>query len=302
LCKKLYGELSREEGFDFGFSESGLLMLYKAASHEEEESTLAEKAISVGMDAELLDLKGVQALEPDLDLDVLGGVYFPGDAHLYPNLLMKQMKLKLRSNGVRFIGKARIVDFLINGNKISKLYADSGREFKVDHVLLSSGSWSAKLLKKAGVKLLLQDGKGYSITLEKPSLRPRIPTILSEAKVAITPMGDDLRIGGTLEISGLSPKINMRRVEGILESIPKYYKNVDVPFSADTPIWKGYRPCTPDGMPYLGGSPNLSNLTIGTGHGMMGLSLGPATGKLLAEHITGAETSLDLSAYRVDRF
>ncbi|MFK8057055.1 MAG: NAD(P)/FAD-dependent oxidoreductase [Saprospiraceae bacterium] len=302
LSKNLYRELASEDCFDFGFSESGLLMLYRTASHQEEECILAEKAISVGMQAQVLDLAGLQALEPDMELDVLGGVYFPGDAHLYPNQLMSQMKTVLKTKGVTFLGKTKIVDFSTRGNTVSSLHTQSGENIPVEHVLLSSGSWTAGLLKKAGMRMLLQDGKGYSITLEKPATRPRIPTILSEAKVAITPMGNDLRIGGTLEISGLSPKLNKRRVEGILESVPKYYKNMDVPYNDETPVWKGYRPCTPDGLPYLGASPQLKNLTIGTGHGMMGLSLGPATGKLLAEHITGVETSLDISAYRLDRF
>lgn len=302
LSKTLYRELAEEDCFNFGFSESGLLMLYRTAFHQEEESILAEKAIAVGLDAQLLDHAGVQTLEPELDLDILGGVYFPGDAHLYPNQLMSQMKAVLKSKGVAFIGKTKVKDFSFRGNVISALHVENGDAISVEHVLLSSGSWSARLLKKAGVKIHLQDGKGYSITLENPTLRPKIPTILSEAKVAITPMGDDLRIGGTLEISGLSPKLNMRRVEGIVESIPKYYRNLTVPFSSATPIWKGYRPCTPDGLPYLGDSPQVKNLTIGTGHGMMGLSLGPASGKLLAEQITGAESSLDISAYRIDRF
>jgi len=302
LSKNLYRQLASEAGLDFGFSESGLLMLYRTTAYQEEESLLAEKAQSVGMNAEILDLAGVQKLEPELELDVLGGVYFPGDAHLYPNQFMSQMQELLRKRGVNFTGNTKVVDFKVKGKKIIALHIESGERISVSHVLLSSGSWTANLLKKAGIRMLLQDGKGYSITLSKPPVRPRIPTILSEAKVAITPMGDDLRIGGTLEISGLSPKLNMRRVEGIVESVPKYYKNVEVPFSAKTPIWKGYRPCTPDGLPYLGASATLENLTIGTGHGMMGLSLGPATGKLLAEHISQGETSLDISAYRLDRF
>jgi len=302
LSKRLYRELASEAGFDFGFSESGLLMLYRTEAYQAEESLLAEKARSVGMKAEVLDLEGVQRLEPDLELDVLGGVYFPGDAHLYPNHFMSQMRINLHKNGVAFLSDLKVVNFETNGRKIKALHTSKGDRVSVTHVLLSSGSWTAKVLKKLGVRMLLQDGKGYSITLENPPVRPRIPTILSEAKVAITPMGNDLRIGGTLEISGLSPKLNMRRVEGIVESVPNYYKNVDVPFSSATQVWKGYRPCSPDGLPYLGPSNRYENLTVGTGHGMMGLSLGPATGKLLAEYITHSDTSLDISAYRLDRF
>ena len=158
------------------------------------------------------------------------------------------------------------------------------------------------LLRKAGIKIYLQDGKGYSVTLEHPGLRPRIPTILSEAKVAVTPMGNDLRIGGTLELSGLSQKINQKRVEGIIESVPKYYKNIAVPFGTQTKIWKGYRPCTPDGMPYIGPSDTITNLFVGTGHGMMGLSLGAVTGKLLSQMIIREKPMLATEPFRLNRF
>jgi D-amino-acid dehydrogenase len=157
-------------------------------------------------------------------------------------------------------------------------------------------------LKKAGIKIHLQDGKGYSITLEKPKVRPRIPTILAEAKVAITPMGKDLRIGGTLELSGLSQQISTKRVQGILASVPDYYKNLPLPDQDIAKVWQGYRPCTPDGMPYIGSSRKLSNLFVGTGHGMMGLSLGAVTGKLLSELMTGQKPMLSLAPFRLDRF
>lgn len=300
--KWLYKAMAAEDGFDFGFEERGLLMLYKTKKQAEEEEELAEKAHKLGVKAEIFDKKGLKTLEPEMDLDVLGGIYFPGDAHLYPNHLMAQLVARLKQSGVTFLSNTSIVDFKTNGSKIETLLTNTNETVPVENVLLSSGSWTGLLLKKAGIKIHLQDGKGYSITLKNPSLRPRIPTILSEAKVAVTPMGDDLRIGGTLELSGLSKKINQKRVEGIIESMPKYYKNVDVPFDNKTEIWKGYRPCTPDGMPYIGQSENLSNLFVGTGHGMMGLSLGAVTGKLLSEIITDEKPLMTVEPFRINRF
>lgn len=300
--KWLYKAMAEEDGFDFGFEEKGLLMLYKTKKQADEEEELAEKAHQLGVRAEILDKNGLQNLEPQMDFDVLGGIYFPGDAHLYPNRLMTQLAARLKQSGVTFMSNTSIVDFKTNGSRIETLLTNTNENISVENVLLSSGSWTGVLLKKAGVKIHLQDGKGYSITLKSPNLRPRIPTILSEAKVAVTPMGDDLRIGGTLELSGLSPKINQKRVEGIIESMPKYYKNIDVPFDNKTEIWKGYRPCTPDGMPYIGQSENFSNLFVGTGHGMMGLSLGAVTGKLLSEIITDKQPMMAIKSFRINRF
>ena len=300
--KWLYKAMASENDFDFGFEERGLLMLYNTKKQAEKEEKLAEKAHQLGIKTEIYDQTGLLALEPEMELDVLGGIYFPGDAHLYPNQLMTQLYHRLKQIGVSFLLNTSIVDFKVNGSKVESLLTKDNQVIPVTNVLLSSGSWTGLLLKKAGIKLHLQDGKGYSITLNKPALRPSIPTILTEAKVAITPMGDDLRIGGTLELSGLSKKINQKRVEGIVESVPKYYKNLEVPLINNTKIWKGYRPCTPDGMPYIGQSEELPNLFVGTGHGMMGLSLGAVTGKLLCEIITDQQPMMPIQPFRLNRF
>ncbi|MEM9685804.1 MAG: FAD-dependent oxidoreductase [Bacteroidota bacterium] len=300
--KWLYKAMAAEHGFDFGFEERGLLLLYKTQKQAREEEELAEKAHRLGIKAAVFDKKDLKDLEPEMDLEVLGGTYFPGDAHLYPNQLMVQLTTRLRQLGVSFIPNTAVVDFNIRGSKIEALLTDEGDNLPVDNVVLASGSWTGLLLKKAGIKIHLQDGKGYSITVEKPKLRPRIPTILSEAKVAITPIGDDLRIGGTLELGGLSQKISHKRVKGIVESMPAYYKNLDIPFTDKTKIWKGYRPCTPDGIPYIGKSDSLSNLFVGTGHGMVGLSLGPVTGKLLSELMTQQKPIMAIHPFRLNRF
>ena len=300
--KALYREMASEAGFAFGFQEKGLLMLYQTQKQAEEEEKLAEKAHKLGVTAEILDANGLKKLEPEMDLEVLGGLYFPGDAHLYPNQLMVQLKAQLKHSGVTFLPNTAVVDFKCRASKIEALVTDKNEVLSVKKVLLTTGSWSGLLLKKAGVKLHVQDGKGYSITLKNPVLRPRIPTLLSEAKVAVTPMGQNLRIGGTLEISGLSKKIDQQRIRGILESVPKYYKNLTVPFDQETPIWQGYRPCTPDGMPYIGPSQSFSNLFVGTGHGMMGLSLGAITGKLLCEIITNEKPLIPMKPFRLERF
>ena len=300
--KWLYSEMTENENLDFDFEERGLLMLYKTKKQAEEEKELAEKAHKLGVKAEIYNDTELKALEPEMDLDVMGGIYFPGDAHLYPNHLMRQLINSLRESGVTFLTGTSIVDFKTSGSKIEALLTNENESIAVENVLLASGSWTGVLLKKLGIKIHLQDGKGYSLTFKEPDLRPRIPTILTEAKVAVTPMGNDLRIGGTLELSGLSKKINSKRVESIIESVPKYYKNIDIPFGDETKIWKGYRPCSPDGMPYIGRLKTLSNLFVGTGHGMMGLSLGAVTGKLLSQVITNQKYLMSIEPFRLDRF
>jgi D-amino-acid dehydrogenase len=195
-----------------------------------------------------------------------------------------------------------VTDLQTQGNKISKILLSNGQVVPIEELIICTGSWSPFLLKKLGMRLLLQDGKGYSFTLKNQKLRPKIPTILTESKVAVTPMGNDLRIGGTLELGGMSTKINTNRLQGIFESLPKYYPDLKISKPDLQSVWMGYRPCTPDGLPYIGRSVAYQNLIIGTGHGMMGMSMGPATGQFLSQIVNGEKPTLDISLCKVDRW
>ena len=300
--KTLYKELSEMPEFSFCFEEKGLLMLYKTSHQEKEEREMAEKAQSIGVEAQIMSPVQLSKIEPEIKLDVKGGLYFPGDAHLYPNKFVAQMIDYLKAKGVSFLTGNGVKDFNSSNGKIDTILLDKGDKLNVENVLFSSGSWTGKLFQKLGMKLPIQDGKGYSITLNQPTLKPKIPTVLAEAKVAITPMGDDLRIGGTLEISNFSKHINKKRLAGIIESVPRYYPDlkVDVPKSKE--VWYGYRPCTPDGMPYIDQSDKYKNLFVATGHGMMGMSLGPATGKMVSEIFINKKTTIPKELMKLNRF
>lgn len=300
--KHLYKEMADEAGIACRFEEKGLLMLYKTPHQARDEADMAEKAIDLGLQADILSPRQLKVLEPDMDFDVLGGLYFPGDAHLHPNQLMQALRTRLEAAGVQFRGGTTITDLVVRDRKVTTLVTDAGQHIPAESVILTAGSWTAQLLRKTGIKMLLQDGKGYSLTYSNLPVRPRIPTILTEARVAITPMGDDLRIGGTLELSGLDAGIHINRLRGILESVGHYYRNLSFAYSPDLPVWKGYRPCTPDGMPYIGHFPHIDNLITGTGHGMMGLSLGAATGRLLCQLQMRQTPGLDLTLFAPHRF
>ncbi len=280
MGKKLYRDFFRKTGLDFKLEERGILMLYQTKAREHEEVEGARLANKLGVKAVVLSPKEVQEMEPDVRVNCLGGVFFPGDAHMHPNFLMQHLKRLLASQGVHFHKNTQVTGFEKQGKKITALLSHKG-QFAADQFLLAAGSLTGKLVKKLGVKMPLQGGKGYSFTLKNPPIRPKNATIFLEARVAVTPMGDDLRFGGTLELSGHDGKINMNRVRGILESIPKYYPDMQVPLPRQEEVWHGYRPCSPDGLPYIGKLQNLDNVTVATGHAMMGLSLAPATGQMV---------------------
>ena len=299
--KGLYKSFSKDVKFSFCFEEKGLMMLYKTKHQEQEEIEMAHRANQLNISAEILTVDALKLLEPEIELDVMGGVYFAGDAHLYPNKFIKQLQRQLQARGAEFITNTEVIDFGITNKMVTSLILSNDKSIYVEEVVLSGGSWTSILLKKVGLKIYLQDGKGYSFTIKNSNVKPNIPTILTEAKVAVTPMGNDLRIGGTLELGGLSSKVNRNRLNGIVDSLPKYFPQLQLNRNDVKKVWAGYRPCTADGMPYIGRSSVLSNLIVATGHGMMGMSMGPATGKLVSELVDKSPTTIDLSLFSLER-
>ena len=171
---------------------------------------------------------------------------------------------------------------------------------KADEVILAAGSWSPLITKKLGIKIPIQAGKGYRINVERET-GISMPAILVEAKVAVTPMNGFTRFAGTMEIAGINNKINPIRVNTISKAASDYYRDVKIKPSEIENAACGLRPCTPDGLPYIGRVSQYKNLTIATGHAMMGWSLGPATGKLVSEIISDKKTSLDINPFHPDR-
>ncbi len=301
LSKSLYLDLAATPGFDFALEKKGIMMYFKTEKVAEEEIRLAEKARSLGLDVEALDKQQAQALETEVQLDILGAVHYRCDAHLYPNKLISQLIIALKESGVIFETNCTVDKIITEQNKIKKLVTSNG-ELQGDMVVMASGSWLPQLTKMAGLSIPLMPGKGYSFTLNTPEKKLNIPAILCEARVAITPMDGHMRYGGTMEIAAVNNKVNMKRVAGIVQSVPKYFSNIDLKMPAEKDIWYGFRPCTPDGVPYIGFSKKIDNLLIAGGHAMSGLSLGPATGKLIAELANGKPTSINLDAFNPERF
>jgi len=301
LSSHLYLELAAQPGFDFGLEQKGILMYYKTAKKREEEMRQAEKARSLGLDAEELTAQQAQLLEPDVQLDVAGAVHYHCDAHLYPNKLMEQLIRWVTQNGGTIKVNCPVTKIETGNGCIKKVYAGN-ESYSGDVFVITGGSWLPELGMMAGIEIPLMPGKGYSITQNDPVKRLRIPAILCEARVAITPMGRRMRYGGTMEIAAINHRININRVRGIIESVGKYFPDLGVALPESRDIWYGFRPCSPDGLPFLGRSKKLKNLVIAGGHAMMGLSMGPATGKLVAEFAMGEPPSVKADAFEPERF
>lgn len=301
LSRNLYHEFEKDSGIDFGLQDKGILMLFKSPQVEEEEIHMAEKATNLGLDAQYLTPAETRKLQPDIELDILGAVHYHCDSHMSPNKLMNGLVKYLEAEGVKIHRNTEVVKINHEGTKITSV-STADKVFTADSYLISGGSWSPAIARMADLNIPLMPGKGYSFMVNDPVKPMSIPSILCEARVAITPMNGGIRFGGTMEIGKINKQVNMNRVKGIVESVPKYFPDFKLPVPDQKDVWFGFRPCSPDGLPYIGMSGKYKNLAIATGHAMIGLGLGPATGKLIADAFNGNNPVINTSMFDPGRY
>lgn len=295
---KLYAELASRRDLKFDYEQKGLLTAYLTAQglhHGQAEVKLLNE---FGVDAELLDASATRKKEPALRESIAGGVYFPHDGHFNPAKFVQGLAEIAENKGVRIQRKTEILRIQTSGNEIKSVLTTSGT-FYGKQIVLAAGAWSPRVARDLVVNVPVQAAKGYSMSVKRPDGGPSMPLILGESRVAVTPMGDTLRFAGTLEMAGIDLTVNPRRVDAIADAATNYLK-VDRPPTND--VWRGLRPCSPDGLPILGRAKNYSNLILATGHAMLGMSLGPLSGKLVAQIALGKPTEMDISALTPARF
>ena len=275
-------------------------MLYKSAETGHHEAELAKEAKKYNIDAPILTQKDIQNMEPEVEVDVLGGVYFPIDCHLHPVKMMETLLAQNKANGVQFLFDHEVEGFESSNGKVNSVITNKGK-IDIDHLVVASGGWLELMAKKLGISLLLQPGKGYSTTYKNRTKNLKHPAILVDDRVAMTPMGEELRVGGTMELSGINDKINMNRVRPIIKAANHYYKNLHLDVPAENQVWTGLRPCSPDGLPYIGNSPHHSNVTVAGGHAMLGISLAAATGYLVKQLVQKEKSEIPMEKFRLER-
>jgi D-amino-acid dehydrogenase len=288
--------------FDFAYQHRGLLEICQTEAAAEHARHTAKKAQELGLDAVWLDHAALQEKEPHTTINGLGAIFFRCDAHLYPDKLMRGLIRMLQEAGVKLLPGEEVRRFE-TGNGVIKKLITSAHEFEADAVVLATGSWSREVAALLGTHLPMVPGRGYSVTLEDSPYRLNHPAILVEGRAAITPMdGNKIRFGGTMEITSTSTPPRYARVQGILNAVKRFFPEFDVPMPPVEKIWYGYRPCSADGLPYIGRIKKYSNVVVATGHSMLGLSLGAGTGKLVGELVDERPASIDLRPFAVERF
>jgi D-amino-acid dehydrogenase len=227
----------------------------------------------------------LSALEPALTGPaVKTGYLIPGQRYVDPRTVTKGLKAKLIAMGVQLLEGVSVVGFERVGGSVRSIKT-SGAPVSVDQVLIAAGAWSTGLCRLLGFRLPVQAGKGYSFSVEMKDL-PKRPLYLAEARIACTPMAGRLRLAGTMELSGTNLELKMNRVAAICTGAAAYL--VGWSCSEKKEIWTGMRPMTPDGLPVMGAIPDCPNVFVATGHGMLGITLGPPSGKAVAQNmVTG---------------
>ncbi|WP_411031663.1 NAD(P)/FAD-dependent oxidoreductase [Spongiimicrobium sp. 3-5] len=300
LSMDLYGDMHASGNLgNFQLEKKGLLMLYKTTKEGNHEKEVALRAKDEGLEVRELTKDQLNTLQPNLSDEIDGAVHYLCDAHTSPNEIMQNLKRYLSENGVDFKLREEAIDFTFQNKKISKVITNKG-SYEADDVIIAAGSWSQNLAKKLRLKINLQAGKGYRINVKRPT-DVILPAILMEAKVAVTPMKEFTRFAGTMELSGINHKIKTNRVRAIAHAAGSYYNGLEISETEISAAKCGLRPVSPDGLPYIGKTSKFDNLTIATGHAMMGWSLGPATGKLISEIISDSKLSMDISGFHPER-
>lgn len=299
LSKELYLDMHQASEFDFQMESKGLLMAYQTAETEKEESIVMKRAQAEGLEVKQLSANEVAHLQPEAPMNIAGAFWYRCDAHVNPEYFMQQLKNYLERKGVQILAKTPVLGFNIKANKVKSVVLVD-KQIEADSVVVATGAWSENLLKPLGIKLPVQAGKGYRINVKKT---PKItyPALLLEPKVAVTPMQDYTRFGGTMELSGINHKLNKKRIIAIANGAKNFYSDLEIPEEAIQTARCGLRPLSPDGLPFIGIHKKCKNLILATGHAMMGWSLGPATGKLVAESLSEKKLSLALEPFHPER-
>lgn len=293
-----YEKLAKEFP-DIAFEQKGLLMVSQTdagiAAAVEEMNLVAD----YGVPGKQMSGEELKNFEPSLHGPLKGGVFFSKEAHGEPLKIVQALATKAKALGVKILSNTTVLSMPVQNGKIQVLKTSEG-DIQADQVVLATGSWSTALAGELGLSIPILGGKGYAMITPKLENQPQRPLMLVEKKIAITPRANSLRIAGTLELVNQDFNITNRRVENIKRGAKQFLTiPEDIQYQE---VWRGLRPCTPDGVPLIGFSKKIPNLMLACGHQMLGLQSGYGTGMLVADLMTKAQSDLNRAVYNPDRF
>lgn len=299
--RSLYERIISEEALDCEWEPRGMLFVYQSKHHlEDYAKTAAMLEREFGRRFTKWNADELIAREPAIRPGSAAGAWhFEQDAHLRPDRLMAELRRVLLARGVTIRDRTGFIGFTRRNRSVLSARTSAG-ELHGTHFLVATGAYTPQLQSDLGTAIPIQPGKGYCITMPRPATCPAYPLIFEEHRVAITPMKSCYRIGSTMEFSGYDTSLDPDRLRALVDGASHYLHQP----TAEPVIeqWTGLRPMTPDSLPILDRAPGFDNVWIAAGHNMLGLSLAPATGRVMAQFMLGQPAGLDVNPYQVDRF
>ena len=277
-------------GLDAGFRRTGCLTVYTGPDAERRAAAEAAGETGRELGARLL----AAADEPALSTAVKAAVLFPDEGRCNPMRLSRAVGAAALEHGVQLRTHTDALEIRV-GSGIT--VRTRSRDLRPGHVVVAAGAWSGRLAAALGVTVPLVAGKGYAVDWDTNVSPLRIPLYLHDERCVANPMGDRLRVTGGLVLGGLQQRGDPRRVAGIHQAAATVL-NV----AGGGRSWSGLRPCTPDGLPVIGAHPRAERVLFATGHGMLGVTLGPLTGRLVADLANGKADHPALEALSPARF
>lgn len=298
--RQLYGELVHRESLDCEWETRGLLFVFES-DHEMAAYAHTDALLrtSFNLPATRYDRDALIDLEPALKPGLAGGWHYATDAHLRPDKLLSSWRRVVEARGVTIREHCAVHGFAREGDAARAVQTSAG-ELVADAVVVATGAWTPQFRRPLGGRIPIQPGKGYSITMPRPAQCPAIPLLFPERRVVVTPMQSGYRLGSIMEFAGYDATMNRRRLDLLKAGASRYLRE---PYGdAVDEEWFGWRPMTYDGKPIIDRSPAMRNVYIAAGHNMLGLSMAPATGKLIAELLSGTTLHVDPAPYSLARF
>jgi len=253
-----------------------------------------------GLEVEILDGPELMRREPAFVEGAAGAVQFTNSTFTDPYRFLLELADRAQDRGAVIRANTGMMDVIIRDGGFTGVRLDTGEYLEADTMVLAAGIWSTELAKRIGLNIPMQAGKGYHRDITRPTPCLKVATVLAERHVAVTPIGDVLRLAGTVEFSGINHRLVQKRLDMLTVAARKYLRGIGQAQTVSE--WCGLRPCTADGLPVVGWAPGLAGVFVATGHARMGLTLGPITGRLVSECILDGRPSVNISPLRADRF
>ncbi len=280
----------------------GHLYVYRSAESLAKDRLAWELRRENGVEVDAFDQDELRQLEPALSRDYVRGLLVRENGHTSnPLALVERLVDNFRRLGGQ-IERARAVGFRLDGGRLAAVRTEAG-ELAADAAIVCAGAWSKPLAASLGDRIPLETERGYHLMIRDPEIMPRIPTADADGKFVATPMETGLRLAGTVELAGLAAPPDWRRARILLEQGRRMLPGLAADHAEERlSVWMGHRPSLPDSLPALGPSRTSPDVIYAFGHGHVGMTAAPMTGRLVADLVAGRPPSIDIAPFAPARF